>query len=102
MAKCVVEDCEADVNASTYSGCSALHMAASQGHIDQVAYLIAMGADPFSRTDEGDLPIDYATEPLVSIEKDPTIALMLFCGLMMKLVDFQFSLHYRLLTYWRE
>ena len=69
VAKCVVEDCEADINATTYSGCSALHMAASQGHIDQVAYLIAMGADPFSRTDEGDLPIDYATEPLVSREK---------------------------------
>jgi len=40
-------------------------MAASQGHIDQVAYLIALGADPLCRTDEGDLPIDYAADSMV-------------------------------------
>ena len=78
MAKCVVEDCEADVNGSTYTGCTALHMAASRGHIDQVAYLIAMGAEPFSRTDEGDLPIDYATDPLVSTEKTLPFILLYF------------------------
>lgn len=97
----MVEDCEADVNASTYSGCTALHMASSQGHIDQVAYLIAMGADPFSRTDEGDLPIDYATESLVSREKTLQFIIVVL-WLVMKLVDFQFSLLYRLLIYWSE
>lgn len=50
-------------------------MAAGQGHVDQVAYLIAMGADPFSRTDEGDLPIDYATDSLVSSEKTPPLTI---------------------------
>jgi len=66
VVKCLVEDCDADVNASTYTGCTALHMAASQGHLDQVAYLIALGANPLCRTDEGDLPIDYAADSMVS------------------------------------
>ena len=49
-----------DVNASTYSGCTPLHIASGRGSIVLVAYLISMGANPELLTDEGDTALDLA------------------------------------------
>lgn len=63
----LIEMCEADVNCVTYSGCSALHIAAGRGDIAIVAYLISMGANPELLTDEGDLALDLSGSEQVCI-----------------------------------
>ena len=63
----LIETCEADVNSVTYSGCSALHIAAGRGDIAVVAYLISMGADPELLTDEGDLALDLSGSEQVCV-----------------------------------
>ncbi len=57
----LVEKCEVDVNATTYSCCTPLHVAAGRGDIVTVAYLLSMGANPDLLTDEGDSPLDLAS-----------------------------------------
>ena len=48
------------VNASTYNGCTPLHIASGHGNIALVAYLLSVGADPELVTDEGDTALDLA------------------------------------------
>lgn len=67
----LIETCEADVNCVTYSGCSALHIAAGRGDIAIVAYLISMGADPELLTDEGDLALDLSGSEQVCLLNRP-------------------------------
>lgn len=56
----LVENCQVDINATTYSSCTALHMAAGRGDIVIVAYLLSMGANPDLLTDEGDSALNLA------------------------------------------
>ena len=63
--QCLIETCEADVNRVTYSGCSALHIAAGRGDIAIVAYLVSMGANPDLVTDEGDQALDLSNSQQV-------------------------------------
>ena len=63
----LVETCKADINRVTYSGCSALHIAAGRGDIAVVAYLISMGADHELLTDEGDQALDLSSSEQVCL-----------------------------------
>ncbi len=56
----LVENCKVDVNATTYSCCTPLHVAAGRGDIVMVAYLLSMGGNPDLLTDEGDTALDLA------------------------------------------
>ena len=60
MTQFLVETCLVDVNCTTYAGTTPLHIAASNGNLIAVAYLMSMGANPELLTDEGDSPLDYA------------------------------------------
>lgn len=46
---------------TSYSGATALHLAALHGHPEVVTLLMAMGADPKSTDDEGATPFDYTS-----------------------------------------
>ena len=56
----LVESCEVDVNAQTFSGCTPLHIASGRGNIAIVAYLLSVGTDPDILSDEGDTALDLA------------------------------------------
>jgi glutaminase len=48
------------VDSYDYDGRTALHLAASEGHIDAVKYLTAHGADPFHKDARGNDAIQDA------------------------------------------
>ena len=58
----LIQSCNADYNVPTYSGCTPLHIASGRGHLEIVAYLISLGADPYALTDEGDTPYDLVVK----------------------------------------
>lgn len=62
MATCLVTECEVEVDVPTYSGYTPLHMAAGGDKKELVAYLIAMGADPYMQTDEEEMPEDLTQD----------------------------------------
>ena len=64
----LIENCQANVNATTYSGCTPLHTASGRGNIVIVAYLLSMGANPELLTDEGDSALDLAGSEQVCIK----------------------------------
>ena len=66
LVQLLVQSCGADFNATTYSGCTPLHIAAGRGQIEIVAYLVSMGADPVAHTDEGDTALDLSASDSVS------------------------------------
>lgn len=49
----------ADASFKSPDGMTALHFAARHRDADSVNLLLAMGADPFAKTNEGELPIDW-------------------------------------------
>lgn len=49
----------ADVNFKGPDGMTALHYSARYSDADQINLLLSMGADPFAKTNEGELPIDW-------------------------------------------
>jgi len=63
--------CNADISAATYSGHSALHLAASRGCYKIASFLLARGADPELSTkspdsdERGETPIDLAVDETV-------------------------------------
>lgn len=63
----LTETCQVDLNKPTYSGSTALHIAAGRGNIAVVAYLLSMGADPELETDEGDNALDLAGSDQVGL-----------------------------------
>ena len=65
LTQILIQSCGADFNKPMYSGCTPLHVAAGWGNIEIVAYLISLGADPYAVTDEGDMPIDLASNECV-------------------------------------
>ena len=50
----------ADINASTYSGCTPLHLAVGRGAMDLAVMLLASGADAGLRNTEQDSAFDLA------------------------------------------
>lgn len=66
MATSLVTECEVEVDVPTYSGYTPLHMAAGGDKKELVAYLIAMGADPYMQTDEEEMPEDLTQDSEVS------------------------------------
>lgn len=66
MATCLVTECEVEVDVPTYSGYTPLHVAAGGNRKELVAYLIAMGADPYMQTDEEEMPEDLTKDSEVS------------------------------------
>jgi len=56
----MLETCRANINATTYTGCTPLHIASGRGDIALTAYLLSMGANPDLATDEGDTALDLA------------------------------------------
>ncbi len=56
----LLERCHADVNATTFTGCTSLHIAAGRGDISAAAYLLSQGANPVLKTDEGDTALNIA------------------------------------------
>ena len=56
----MLETCRANINATTYTGCTPLHIASGRGDIALTAYLLSMGANPDLVTDEGDTALDLA------------------------------------------
>lgn len=56
----LLETCHADVNATTFTSCTPLHIASGRGDISCVAYLLSQGASPDIMTDEGDTALDIA------------------------------------------
>ena len=62
MVELLIQSCHVNYNAKTFSGCTPLHMAAGRGQMELVAYLISLGADPCVLTDEGDTPVELATD----------------------------------------
>lgn len=62
MVQLLIRSCNSDFNATTFSGCTPLHIAAGHSRLELVAYLISLGANPFALTDEGDLPSDLAVQ----------------------------------------
>lgn len=48
----------ADVNFKARDGMTALHYVARHRDVEQINFLLSMGADPFAKTNEGELPID--------------------------------------------
>lgn len=66
MATCLVAECEVEVDVPTYSGYTPLHVAAGGDRKELVAYLIAMGADPYMQTDEEEMPEDLTKNSEVS------------------------------------
>ena len=56
----MLETCRANINTTTYTGCTPLHIASGRGDIALTAYLLSMGANPDLVTDEGDTALDLA------------------------------------------
>lgn len=50
----------AEVNVAQHGGWTPLHQAADHNHLDMVALLLAEGADPTARSDDGRTPADMA------------------------------------------
>jgi len=63
--------CDASINAATYQGYTALHLAAAGGCCEIATLLLACGADPELSTtppdsaEEGEKPVDLATNDKV-------------------------------------
>lgn len=66
LVQLLMQLCNANFNATTYSGCTPLHMAAGRGHIEIVAYLISLGANPIASTDEGETALELSSTQAVS------------------------------------
>ena len=56
----MLETCRANINATTFTGCTPLHIASGRGDIALTAYILSMGANPDLVTDEGDTALDLA------------------------------------------
>lgn len=56
----MLETCRANINTTTYTGCTPLHIASGRGDITLTAYLLSMGANPDLVTDEGDTALDLS------------------------------------------
>ncbi len=63
----LLERCHADVNATTFTGCTPLHIAAGRGDISAAAYLLSQGANPVLKTDEGDTALNIARSEEVNL-----------------------------------
>ena len=63
----MLETCRANINATTYIGCTPLHIASGRGDIALTAYLLSMGANPDLVTDEGDTALDLAGSDQVCV-----------------------------------
>lgn len=63
----MLETCRANINATTYTGCTPLHIASGRGDIALTAYLLSMGANPDLATDEGDTALDLAGSDQVCV-----------------------------------
>ncbi len=55
------------MNATTFTGCTCLHIAAGRGDISTAAYLLSQGANPDLQTDEGDTALEIAGSAEVNI-----------------------------------
>lgn len=67
IVQLLVQSCNSDFNATTFSNCTPLHIAAGYSRLELVAYFISLGANPFALTDEGDLPLDLAVQDNIRI-----------------------------------
>ena len=63
----MLETCRANINTTTYTGCTPLHIASGRGDIALTAYLLSMGANPDLATDEGDTALDLAGSDQVCV-----------------------------------
>nr|NP_001071772.1 NFkB protein [Ciona intestinalis]BAE06579.1 NFkB protein [Ciona intestinalis] len=66
VAGCLISECDADLEASTYEGYTPLHVAASLDHCEIATLLLACGADPEASSappgrEDGMTPLDLAT-----------------------------------------
>ena len=69
--KYLVEELNADVNATDQEGETALHNAAARGDVEMIRYLVAQGADVMAVTRRGATTADYANGPVSLILPAP-------------------------------
>ncbi len=70
----VLIEAGATVNAKCEYGTTALHMAASWGHLDMVKSLIEHGADLMAQDDEGRTPRQMAESDMAKLKQNPAHA----------------------------